>query len=98
LIKFWCKILLKRKKKKLLYFKHPSINHERIHIFSTKGWNDYTDAEIIQLKKSKNAHKMIVNPDQKGIQVGIETLEKIRILQEKIILIFNAIIVYVDQH
>jgi len=41
---------------------------------------------------------MIVNPDQKGIQVGIGTLEKIRKLQAKNTLIFIAIIVYVDQH
>ncbi len=41
---------------------------------------------------------MIVNPDQKGIQVGIETLEKIRKLQAKTTLIFITIIVYVDQH
>ena len=41
---------------------------------------------------------MIVNPDQKGIQDKVETLEKIRKLQAKYTLIFIAIIVYVDQH
>ncbi|MBA7627238.1 hypothetical protein ES703_34700 [subsurface metagenome] len=85
-------------RKKSIYFKSPRINRERILIFPTNNWNEYTDAEIIQLKKSKNAHGMIVNPDQKGIQVGIETLEKIRKLQAKNTLIFIAIIVYVDQH
>ena len=41
---------------------------------------------------------MIVNPDQKGTQVCIEILEKIRKLQAKITLIFIAIVVYVVQH
>ena len=84
---------MKEKRKKSIYFKSPRINRERIHIFPTNNWNEYTDAEIIQLKKSKNAQRMIINPDQKGIQVGIETLEKIRKLQVKNTLIFIAIIV-----
>ncbi len=89
---------MKEKRIKLIYFKNPRINRECIHIFPTNFWNEYTDAEIIQLKKSKNAHGMIVNLDQKGIQVGIETLEKIRKLQAKNTIIFIAIIVYVEQH
>ena len=50
------------------------------------------------IKKSKNAHGMIVNPDQKGIQGNVETLEKIRKLHAKNTLLFIAIIIYVTQH